>query len=55
VRYDCGSKLGYLKANVEYALQHAEVSGEFREYLKQLTSDWQAPARVAKKSERGRT
>ena len=33
VRYDCGSKMGYLKANVEFALQHAELAGEFRAYL----------------------
>lgn len=33
VRYDCGSKLGYLKATVEYALRHDEVSGEFHDYL----------------------
>lgn len=32
-RYDCGSKLGYLEATVEYALKHPEVSGEFSEYL----------------------
>lgn len=32
-RYDCGSKLGYLKAQVEYALQHNELSGEFLAYL----------------------
>ncbi len=32
-RYDCGSKLGYLKATVEYALQHDELSDEFRGYL----------------------
>ncbi|MGQ0585589.1 MAG: UTP--glucose-1-phosphate uridylyltransferase GalU [Gammaproteobacteria bacterium] len=49
VRYDCGSKLGYLKANVEYALQHAELSDEFREYLKQLTAGWQAPVKLVKK------
>jgi UTP--glucose-1-phosphate uridylyltransferase len=49
VRYDCGSKLGYLKANVEYALQHAEVSDDFREYLKQLTSRWQSPVKLVKK------
>ena len=34
VRYDCGSKLGYLQATVEYALKHAEVSEEFGAYLK---------------------
>lgn len=35
-RYDCGSKLGYLQANVEYALRHKGVGQEFREYLKSL-------------------
>jgi UTP--glucose-1-phosphate uridylyltransferase len=33
-RYDCGSKLGYLQATVEYAMKHPEVSDEFAEYLK---------------------
>jgi len=33
-RYDCGSKLGYLKATVEFALRHPEVSAEFKAYLK---------------------
>ena len=32
-RYDCGSKLGYLKATIEYALQHHELSEEFLSYL----------------------
>ena len=32
-RYDCGSKLGYLKATVEYALKHPEVGAGFRDYL----------------------
>ncbi len=44
VRYDCGSKLGYLKANVEYALKHPEVSEEFRKYLTGLAASFQAPA-----------
>ncbi len=34
VRYDCGSKLGYLQATVEYAMRHPEVSSEFEAYLK---------------------
>jgi UTP--glucose-1-phosphate uridylyltransferase len=34
IRYDCGSKLGYLQATVEYAMKHPEVSGEFAAYLK---------------------
>lgn len=33
VRYDCGSKLGYLKATVEHALKHPEVAEEFKAYL----------------------
>ena len=32
-RYDCGSKLGYLMATVEYALKHKELSTDFRNYL----------------------
>jgi UTP--glucose-1-phosphate uridylyltransferase len=36
-RYDCGSKEGFLKANVELALDHPELGTWFREYLKQLT------------------
>ena len=35
VRYDCGSKLGYLKATVDFALRHPEVSSEFAAFLKQ--------------------
>ena len=35
-RYDCGSKLGYLKATVEYGLRHHEVGGEFSAYLSSL-------------------
>lgn len=34
VRYDCGSKLGYMKANVEFALRHPEIGADFAEYLK---------------------
>jgi len=35
-RYDCGSKLGYLQANVEYALRRNDLSAEFGEYLRDL-------------------
>lgn len=34
VRYDCGSKLGYLQATVEHALRHPEVGAEFATYLR---------------------
>lgn len=33
-RYDCGSKLGYLQATVEYALKHEKLGDPFRDYLK---------------------
>jgi len=34
IRYDCGSKLGYLQAQVAFGLKHAELRAEFAEYLK---------------------
>src|SRR4051812_44879039 len=36
VRYDCGSKLGYLKANVAYGLKHPETSRQFARHLATL-------------------
>ena len=33
-RYDCGSKEGWLQANVELALQHPQLGAGFREYLR---------------------
>jgi UTP--glucose-1-phosphate uridylyltransferase len=36
VRYDCGSKLDYLKANLAFALKHPEIGSEFRGYLRSL-------------------
>ncbi len=38
IRYDCGSKLGYLQATVEYGLRHADLGDSFRAYLKNLDS-----------------
>ena len=35
-RYDCGSKLGYLKATVELGRRHPEIGAEFARYLKTL-------------------
>ena len=35
-RYDCGSKVGFLQASVELALEHPEVGAEFSVYLKNL-------------------
>lgn len=36
VRYDCGSKLGYLQATVAFAAKHPEVGAHFRAYLASL-------------------
>jgi UTP--glucose-1-phosphate uridylyltransferase len=36
-RYDCGNKLGYLKATVEYAMKHRELKNEFCGYLREFT------------------
>lgn len=51
-RYDCGSKLGYLEATVDYALRHSEVSDGFRAYLqstaKALERASASPSRPAK-------
>jgi len=34
-RYDCGSKIGFLKATVDFALKHGSVRKEFKKYLKE--------------------
>ena len=36
IRYDCGAKLGYLKAMVALGLKHPEVRDEFAAYLNSL-------------------
>lgn len=38
-RFDCGSKLGYLQATVEYALKHEDLCEDFRSYLSQALAD----------------
>jgi UTP--glucose-1-phosphate uridylyltransferase len=35
-RYDCGNKLGYLQATVEFGLKHPQLGAEFRSYLNTL-------------------
>lgn len=35
-RYDCGSKLGFLQAEVAYARKHPEISEEFNKYLQEI-------------------
>ena len=36
-RFDCGNKLGYLKAQVEFALDHPELGEDFGAYLRELS------------------
>lgn len=36
IRYDCGSKLGYLKATIAFGRKHPEVGRAFTEYLASL-------------------
>jgi len=50
-RFDCGSKIGYLKAQVEFALEHPEVGSEFREFLQSLNDqDAEKIVQLAKSS-----
>ncbi len=39
VRYDCGSKLGYLQATVAYGLNHPDTGERFRDHLKEVLSE----------------
>ncbi len=41
-RYDVGTKIGFLQANIEFALRNPEVAGDMREYLEKLNSDMDA-------------
>ena len=50
-RYDCGSKLGYLQATVEYALGHPALGRDFRRYLHGL--DIAATAQAANAARAG--
>ena len=36
--HDCGSKLGYMKANVEYGLRHPELGDDFKAYLESMVN-----------------
>jgi UTP--glucose-1-phosphate uridylyltransferase len=41
-RYDCGSKLGYLEATVEYGIRHPELGDQFAKYLDAFVAGRQA-------------
>ena len=36
--HDCGSKLGYMKANIEYGLRHKGIGADFHAYLKEVVA-----------------
>ena len=38
-RYDCGSKLGYLKATTAMGLKHAETGDEYCQFLREIQCD----------------
>ncbi|WP_226662989.1 UTP--glucose-1-phosphate uridylyltransferase GalU [Microbulbifer aggregans] len=42
--HDCGNKLGYMKAQFAYGLQHAEVGAGLREFLQAQKQEEVAPA-----------
>ena len=36
-RYDCGDKLGFIKANIEFSKKHPEIGKEFTAFLKSVS------------------
>ena len=36
--HDCGSKLGYMEANIEYGLRHKTIGADFQAYLKEVVA-----------------
>lgn len=40
VRYDCGSKLGYLQATVAYGLEHPDTGERFRKHLEDVLTGY---------------
>lgn len=39
--FDCGTKIGYMQANVDYALRHPTVADEFKKYLIDLVKNFE--------------
>jgi UTP--glucose-1-phosphate uridylyltransferase len=51
-RYDCGNKLGYLQATVEYALGHPDLGRDFRKYLQKLDPAAHAARKPTRRTQR---
>jgi UTP--glucose-1-phosphate uridylyltransferase len=39
-RYDCGSKLGYLEATVDFGLKHPDLAEDFAAFLRHRGASW---------------
>ncbi|PIV56893.1 MAG: UTP--glucose-1-phosphate uridylyltransferase, partial [Caldiserica bacterium CG02_land_8_20_14_3_00_36_38] len=39
MRYDVGEKIGFLKANIAYALKREDLGSELKEYLKKIVEE----------------
>jgi len=37
-RYDIGNKLGFLKTNIEFALEHPDIASELRDFVRELAA-----------------
>jgi UTP-glucose-1-phosphate uridylyltransferase len=37
ISHDCGSKMGYMKANVIYGLRHKAIGDEFKQFIKEIS------------------
>jgi UTP--glucose-1-phosphate uridylyltransferase len=51
-RYDCGSKLGYLEATVDFALKHPQLGADFQELVERVAAA-QMPDSAAAGGQRG--
>ena len=41
-RYDVGTKIGFLQANIEFALRNPEVADDMKKYIQTLNSDMES-------------
>ena len=51
-RYDCGNKLGYLEATVDYGVKHPEVGAEFARFLSERERSGEPASRPGAREDR---
>jgi UTP--glucose-1-phosphate uridylyltransferase len=39
MRYDCGTKLGYMQATIAYGLKHPDIGRQFKQYLREIVEE----------------